>query len=167
MRNVLNVQGREINVNGIFPRIASVEGEKYLFLSDPLSLIEGLKSCSTRIDLFTFLQGLIDPTPKYDFPMTWDNFAALPITTFEQWWTQTLGRKGRNTARQAEKKGVTLREIPFNDSLVDGIWRINNECPVRQGKKFAHYGMSLERTRDTRARFSAAVFSSEPSWATR
>ncbi len=84
---------------------------------------------------------------KYDYPMELDNFAALPITTFEQWWTKVLGFKGRNKAKQAEKKGVKVREIPFDDVLLQGIWKIYNETPIRQGKRFPHYGMRLENVR--------------------
>jgi hypothetical protein len=80
--------------------------------------------------------------------MEWDNFAGLRVTTFDEWWTNVLGFKGRNKAKQAEKKGVTLREIAFDDRLIYGIWQIYNEAPVRQGKLFPHYGMSIERVRE-------------------
>lgn len=140
--------GREINIQGRFPRIATIEGDKYCFLDDPLSFVEELRKSKTRIDLFSFIQRLPETTPKYAFPMEWDNFAALPITTYEHWWNQVLGFKGRNKAKQAEKKHVRLQEIPFNQELIEGIWRIYNETPVRQGKPFPHYGMPLEKVRD-------------------
>jgi hypothetical protein len=79
--------------------------------------------------------------------MEWDNLAVLPITTFDHWWTDVLGFKGRNKAKQAEKKGVKVREIPFDDVLIHGIWQIYNETPIRQGKRFPHYGMPLEDVR--------------------
>ena len=143
----LRIGERDINVRGRLLRIATVEGDKYRFLDDPETVVKDLKKCGKRIDLFTFMQGLPKAPPKYNYPMEWDNFAALPITTFEQWWTQVLGFKGRNKAKQAEKKGVKLREIPFDDVLLRGIWQIYNECPIRQGKRFAHYGMPLEKVR--------------------
>ena len=80
--------------------------------------------------------------------MEWDNFAALPVSTFDHWWTKQIGFKARNKAKQAEKRGVELREIPFDDTLVRGICEIYNECPVRQGRRFPHYGMSFERARE-------------------
>ncbi|MGB0047325.1 MAG: hypothetical protein WBP70_07750, partial [Terriglobales bacterium] len=128
-------------------RVATIEGDKYLFLDDPQSIVEGLRNSGKRIDLFTFMQRLPETTPKHNYPMEWDNFAALSITTFDHWWTKVLGFKGRNKAKQAEKKGVKLREIDFDDALIHGIWRIYNECPIRQGKRFPHYGMRLERVR--------------------
>jgi hypothetical protein len=148
MGQALIVCGREVKIGGRFLRIARIEGDSYRFLDDPESVISGLRNSGKRIDLFTFMQRLPDTTPKYKYLMQWDNIAALRVTTFDHWWTHVLGFKARNKARQAEKKGVDLREIPFDDQLIEGIWRIYNECPIRQGKRFPHYGMSRERVRD-------------------
>jgi hypothetical protein len=148
MEPSFTIGGTEFKVQGNFLRVARIEGDGYRFLNDPEAIISGLREGGKRIDLFTFLQRLPETTPKYNYPMQWDNFAALPVTTFEHWWDNVLGFKARNKARQAEKKGVELREIPFDDQLIDGIWRIHNECPIRQGKHFPHYGMSLERVRE-------------------
>jgi hypothetical protein len=147
MASTLTICERNFNITGRLIRIASVDGEKYRFLDDPQLAVEKLRSAGTRIDLLTFLQRVSDPNPKYNYPMEWDNFAVLPISSFDNWWTNVLGFKGRNKAKQAEKKGVKLREIPFDDVLIEGIWRIYNESPVRQGKRFPHYGMPLEKVR--------------------
>jgi hypothetical protein len=150
MNSMLKICGRHLNVNGRLVRIARIEGDKYCFLDEqePTSILEALRASGTPADLFSFVQKVSEPVPKHDYPWEWDNFAALPISTFDHWWTHQLGFKARNKAKQAEKKGVTLREIPFDDFLVRGIWAIDNECPVRQGKRFPHYGMSFERIRE-------------------
>jgi hypothetical protein len=147
MKQALQICGRDVNIRGRLLRVATIEGDKYRFLDDPEPLVQGLRNCGTRIDLFTFMQRVTETTAKYRYPMEWDNFAVLPITTFDHWWTQVLGFKGRNKAKQAEKKGVKVREIPFDDVLIRGIWQIYNETPIRQGKRFPHYGMSLESVR--------------------
>jgi hypothetical protein len=147
MKHSLIISGREIKIYGRALKMARIEGDNYRFLDDPESLISGLRSSGKRIDLFTFMQRLPETKPKFNYPMEWDNVAALPITTFDAWWTDVLGFKGRNKAKQAEKKGVELREIQYGDELVEGIWKIYNENPVRQGKPFPHYGMSLEAVR--------------------
>lgn len=147
MGNLIKVSGRNINVQGRILRVASIDGEKWRFLDDPESLIEGLRQCGKRIDLFTFLQRLPGGPPRYAYPMEMDNFAVLPISTFDHWWTKQIGFKARNKAKQAEKRGVTLREVPFDDNLIRGIWEIYNESPLRQGAPFIHYGMGIEEVR--------------------
>ncbi|HEY1580268.1 MAG TPA: hypothetical protein VGF82_24655 [Terracidiphilus sp.] len=153
MSEFIRIGDRDLKVEGSLIRIARVDGEKYRFLDDPASIVEGLKAQGKRVDLFTFMQRLPETQPKYSYRMEWDNFAVLPITTFDHWWMKQIGFKARNKAKQAEKHGVTLREIPFGEELVRGIWEIYNETPVRQGKRFPHYGMTLEQVHRYAATF--------------
>lgn len=147
MEQTLEIAGRVLKIKGRALKVARIDGDNYRFVDDPVPIITALKGCGKRVDLFTFMQRLPESNRKYDYPMEWDNFAALELTTFDDWWTRVLGFKGRNKAKQAEKKGVELREIPFNDELVNGIWKIYNETPIRQGKRFPHYGMDIEKVR--------------------
>jgi len=144
MHSLIKVGGREIRVTGRVLRMARLEADKYQFLDDPQALLEELRKSPTRVDLFTFMQRLPETTPKYGYPMEMDNLAAIPVTTFEHWWMQQIGFKARNKAKQAEKRGVVVREVPFDDALVKGIWEVYNECPVRQGRRFTHYGKDVE-----------------------
>lgn len=142
---MIRVCGQPIKITGRLLRVARLDADKFQFFEgDPEPLIAGLRKAKTRIDLFTFVQRLPETTPKFKYPMEWDNFAAITLTTFDEWWMKQLGFKARNKAKQAEKKGVVLREVPFSDELVKGIWEIYNETPIRQGRKFPHYGKSLE-----------------------
>jgi hypothetical protein len=147
-RSFMKVCGKDIKVEGRLVRIARLDGDKFVFLEDPDPVVDGLKRSGIRVDLFTFLQKLPETSPKYTYPMEWDNLAVLPISTFDHWWTKQIGFKARNKAKQAEKKGVSVREVPFDEALVRGIWEIYNESPIRQGKRFPHYGMSLVRARE-------------------
>src|SRR5207245_1160330 len=52
--------------------------------------------------------------------------------------------KARNKAKQAEKKGVVVREVPFSNELVKGIHAVYNETRVRQGEPNVHYGKDFE-----------------------
>lgn len=153
------VAGRNIRVDGRLLRIARLDADMFHFVDDPEEMIEALRKCGRRIDLFTFLQRLPKAPPRYSYPMEWDNLAVLPVSTFERWWTEQIGFKARNKAKQAEKKGVELREVPFDSELVEGIWKIYNECPVRQGKAFRHYGKNLETVRKESATYlDSAIF---------
>jgi len=144
----MKVCGKDIMVHGGWLRIAHIDGDKYNFPDDPEVLIDGLRKCGTRIDLFTFLQKVPETTPRYTYPMEWDNLAVLPISSFDHWWNQQIRSFPRNRARQAAKRGVVLREVPCDEALAQGIYEIYNETPIRQGKRFPHYGMSLERVRE-------------------
>jgi len=134
------VAGREIRVSGRLLRIARLDAEKYESLDDPETLLEGLRKCSERIDIFTFMQIMPDTRPTFAYPMEWDNLAVIPVSTYENWWNNQIRSFPRNRARQAEKKGVTLREVPFSEDLVRGILEIYNETAVRQGRAFSHFG---------------------------
>jgi hypothetical protein len=149
----MKVCNREIRVQGRLLRVARLEGDGYEFLDDPASVIEGLRKSGTRVDLFTFTQQLPETEPKFSYPMEWDNFAALPVSTFDLWWTKQIDNKTRNMARKAEKKDVVIREVPFDDRLVRGIWEVYNECPVRQGRRFRHYGKDRETVHKEEATF--------------
>ena len=141
----LIISGREIRTQGRFPCVARIEGDSYRFLDDPAAIVDGLRANGRSIDLFTFIPRLTDNVPRYPYLVEQDNVAALRVTSFDQWWKEVLGFKARNKAKQAEKKGVELREVPFDEQLIEGIWKIYNECPIRQSRRFPHYGM----TRDT------------------
>lgn len=145
-------------LRGRLCRVAEVEGEGFKFLADPKSAISALRD-SMVADVFTFPQELPETAPKYSYPLEWDNLAVLTLSTFDQWWSQQIGFKARNKAKQAEKKGIVIREVPFDDELARGIWEIYNEVPVRQGRRFPHYGKSFEAVRAMSATFlDSSVF---------
>jgi len=139
--------GRDIIVSGRAIRTARIDGDSYRFIEDPEPILAELRRCGRRIDLFTFIQRLPDSSPRYPYPMEWDNVAAIELNSFDHWWNQQLGFKARNKAKQAEKKGVLLCEIPFDESLVRGVWEIYNETPIRQGRRFFNYGKTLDKVR--------------------
>jgi hypothetical protein len=136
---------KNIHLRGRLVRIGQLDGDTYKFLDDPGEVIAGLRKSRPRVDIFTFMQKLPDTSPRYNYPLEWDNLAVLPVSTFEEWWTKQIGFKARNKAKQASKKGVIVREAPLDDALAQGIWEIYNESPVRQGRRFPHYGKSLEQ----------------------
>ncbi len=152
--SLINLGDRNIVIDNGVIRIGRLDGEKFKFLDNPEELLAKVRDCGRRIDLFTFMQKVSEAAPKFSYPMEWDNLAVLPVSTFEQWWEEQIGFKARNKAKQAQKKGVILREAPFDDTLAEGIWQIYNESPIRQGRRFPHYGKDLETVRREAATFS-------------
>jgi len=143
----MEICGRGAVVEGKLIRIARLDAEGYDFLDDPEAAVSALRKCKTRIDLFTFTQKLSETSPKYNYPMEWDNIADLPVSTFDHWMTRQIDFKVRNKARKAAKSGVAVLEVPFEEDLVKGISAIYNESPVRQGKRFWHYGKDIDAVR--------------------
>ena len=155
----LEVSNRELRIAGRLCRIAHLDADDYKFPDNPEAVVSDLRKSRLTIDLFTFLQKLPDTSPKYPYPYDMDNSAVLPVSTFDHWWTKQIGFKARNKAKQAEKKGIVVQEVPFDETLVNGIWQIYNECPVRQGRLFPHYGKSLETVREMSGTFlDSSVF---------
>jgi hypothetical protein len=138
---------RDIIVSGRGIRTAKIDGDSYRFVDDPEALLGCLRNCGSRVDLFTFVQRLPNTSPAYRYPMEWDNFAVLELTSFDYWWKEQINNKTRNMVRQAERKGISVREVRFDEALVHGVWEIYNECPIRQGRKFFNYGKTLETVR--------------------
>jgi hypothetical protein len=145
--------GKDIEIDGRLIRIGRLAAEGFEFVDDPQAMLAEIAKTGGGMDIFTFIQRLSAAKPEYSYPIEWDNFAAIPISTFEHWWTQQIGGKTRNMVRRAEKKGLVFREAAFDDVLVRGIWEIYNECPVRQGKPFPHYGKGIEAVREMSATF--------------
>jgi hypothetical protein len=141
------IRGKQIRIQGRLIRIACLDGEKYTFPDEPEAFVAQLRETGIRADIFTFLQRLPDTTIRCSYAVEMDNLAVLPVSTFDNWWNNQIRSYPRNRARQAAKHGVVLREVPFGEELIRGICAIYNETPIRQGKRFPHYGMTPERAR--------------------
>ena len=149
----MEICGKEILSRGRLIRIAFLDGEGFEFLKDPDAAIKDLRKSVAGIDIFTFTQKLGDDKPKYTYPMEWDNFAALHVSTYDEWITRQIKPEVRTRIRKAAKMGVVTREVSFGDDLLRGILAIYNETPIRRGKPFPHFGIDLESLRKMKSTF--------------
>lgn len=145
----MQVCGKQMAVEGRLIRIARMDAESFSFLDDPNAAVEALQRGESRVDIFTFVQNLSDPKPRYNYPMEWDNLAAVPVSTYDNWLSKQINFKVRNKVRKAAKSGVVVREMAYDDFLIDGICEIYNESEVRQGKRFWHFGKDRNAVRET------------------
>jgi hypothetical protein len=76
-----------------------------------------------------------------------ESLAVIHTESFDQWWTSELSQDGRKNVRRAEKKGVVVEEADLDAAFVSGIKEIYDETPVRQGRRFWHFGKSLDDVR--------------------
>jgi hypothetical protein len=140
---MIRICGKEMRITGSLIRVAALDADTYDYFQDPQLAIHELRESKARVDLFTFMQRPPETKPKFQFFTVQDNLAVLSVSTFDHWWTKQVDTKTRNMVRKPEKKGVAIREVPFDDALVQGIWEVYNESPVRQGKPFAHFGKDV------------------------
>src|SRR5438874_5376166 len=149
----MEVDGKRILIEGEIPRIARLEQEWYEDVEDPRTLINQLCKSEPRPDIVTFWQRLPDTEPKYSYPIEMDSIAALPIKSYSLWWEKQIDRKARNKIRKAQKNGVVVKPVTFDDRFVRGITSIFNETPIRQGRHYLHYGKDFETVKRQFSRF--------------
>lgn len=142
-----DINNKTVVVTGKWIKMAAVHDEEWLkdeAIEDPEIFIEELKHKKLKADIFTFVQRIPHTQPKYKYRMEWDNAAAIPITSFEDWWEKRLPQVTRKSIRRGSKRGVIAKVVEFNDELVNGIIGIHNDTPTRQGRPFAYYGKDFD-----------------------
>lgn len=136
------IDGRTVIATGKWIKIGAVKDEELIEddpVTEPESFVSRLKETSLKTDIFTFAQRLPDIMPKHKYHLEWDNFAVIPITSFSDWLERRVEYDVRKAVKRAKRRGVVVKLSEFTDAFVEGICRIYNESPVRQGKPFWHY----------------------------
>jgi hypothetical protein len=147
------VAERRIAVSGRFVRVARLADEWHEDLEDPEKILKHLREAGHSVDIFTFWQRPPLVTPRFTYHRESDPIAALPITTYEHWLKHQINNKTRNLISKAQKRGVVVKVVPFDDELVHGMVRIFNESPIRQGMRFWHYGKDFETVKREFSRY--------------
>jgi hypothetical protein len=134
--------GRTVVVTGKWLRKAVIKDEDVVegeIVESPPVFLEQLKRSPLKADVFSFSQKIPDTTPKYRYPFEWDNWAVIPLASFNDWWEKRLPQESRRNVRRAAKRGVVVKGAQFDDDFVRGIQGIYNETPIRQGRRFWHF----------------------------
>lgn len=113
---------------------------------DVASLLQELRNGPLSLDIFKFGRAYTDVALPLDCLREVDNLAVACTTPFADWWG-SLPQASRKNVRLAEKRGVVVRPVTFDDALVEGIKEIYDELPVRQGRRFWHHGKDAEAVR--------------------
>jgi hypothetical protein len=147
----VSVGTRTIFATGRFLRIAEVKDAEWLDgddLEDPEFCIGKIKQANIGADILTFAQKLPHVQPKHNYSMEWDSIAAINTSDYLQWWEHRTSQAFRKNVRRSEKRGLCVRETMLSDELVAGIVDIHNETPIRQGRRFWHYGKSFNEVKE-------------------
>jgi hypothetical protein len=150
---IMTIDGLAISISGRRLRTAKVRDEPYKCLCDSEGFVAKLRREKHRPDLFSFMQPVVDQQPHHPFHYEFEELAVLRITTYKDWWKNGIRTHTRNHIKKALKRGVEVRQIPFDDNLVRAVKTIFDECPLRQGKPFWHYRKDHETIRAELATF--------------
>jgi hypothetical protein len=133
----------------------------------PEEIIARLKKEKTGADLFEFSQKVPHTDPKYDYCKALSSVAAIPITSYADWWEHRLSQVTRKNVRRAQRRGVVVKSVEYNDRLIEAIVRLNNSTPIRQQRMNLHYGKSFDAVKtdyseySQRSEFLGAFFENE------
>jgi hypothetical protein len=162
--------GRTVVVTGKWLRKAAIKDQDLVegeIVENPRTFLDELRRSGLHADIFSFSQKIPDTAPKYPYHLEWDNWAAIPLTNFNDWWEKRLPQESRRNVRRAAKRGVVVRPVEFDDEFVRAIQGIYNETPIRQGRRFWHYGKDFETVKMEnatyldRSEFLGAYFNDE------
>jgi len=134
--------------------VVQLQDEWYEDVRDPEFVIDILTSASDfKPDIFTFWQRLSDTEVRYQYYLEWESIAALPIQSYDHWFNKQISSRLRSQLRKATKEGLNVREAAYDDEFVRGMTEIFNEAPVRQGRRFWHYGKDFETVKQQFSRY--------------
>ena len=134
-------------------KMLALEDEWFEDVQDPASVVSALASSKHKPDIFTFWQRLPDSEPKHGYYFELEAIAALPVRTYDEWWNKQVKGTVRNMVRKSQKAGVEVRDAVWDDEFVRGMTEIFNETPVRQGRRFWHYGKDFATVKQQFARY--------------
>lgn len=144
-----DLHGLRVVCAGSWLKTARIFDEAWLeqpAFRDPRPMIEAVRQSPLAADVFTFGESLPAEVPLDGYAVEHESLAVASTIDFEAWW-QSLPHESRKNVRKCEKRGVRVEPAAFTDELVRGIKAIYDETPIRQGRRFWHYGKPLEAVR--------------------
>jgi hypothetical protein len=148
---------RTILVTGTWLKTANVKDEHFVegdLVPDLERMLADLKQWDLKPDIFSFCQKITDPKPRYAYYTEWDDFAAIPITTYDDWFRNRIKKDVQKNVQRALRDGVQVRAVTYDDVFVQGIKKLYDETPIRQGKRFWHYGKSFDALKELHGTYS-------------
>jgi hypothetical protein len=148
----VRVGDNRLIVSGKLLAIARLRDEWYDQINSPETVVAALKRFESKPDLFSFWQRLPDTSPIYPYYHEWEALSAIPLQTYKHWWEKQIKTDTRKKIKRPEKRGIELKVVEMTDEFVQSVREIFDETPVRRGRRFSHYGKSLEQLREMLSR---------------
>ena len=146
----VQINGVTVIACGRLLRIARIYNEEVIEgtpVADPEAFIAEIRTAGLPADVFCFAQRPMERLPRYSYYHELDNVAAVRITTYSDWLAKKVAVDVRQNVRKSSKRGVITDVVALDDKFLQGISEIYNETPIRQGRRFWHYGKSVQRIR--------------------
>jgi hypothetical protein len=149
----------EIIVSGKLLKIVQFKEEWDIDIDNPEHVIKKIKATGIKADIFTFIQRLPESKPKFNYYMEWDNYAAIPVTSYAHWLKTQVSQNSRKKIGLAKRKGVDVKICAFNDDFVNKQLEIYHETPIRQFYPNNNFKITFENAKRVNATFlDRAIF---------
>jgi hypothetical protein len=149
----LEIGGQTFSVSRGLLTTVRLEDEWFQEVRDPESVIDALRRHDALgADIFSFCQRLPHLEPRFKFRCEFESIASVQMETYDHWWDTQIEKATRNQIRKSRKVGVDVRECQYDDEFVRGMTSIFNEAPIRQGRRFWHYGKDFDTVKRQFAR---------------
>ena len=103
----VQIAGQTVIAKGNRMKIASIRDEDVTegeLVKNPKAFVAELKKAGLRADVFTFFQRPPDVTPKFPLHFELENYAVVPVTTFEAWWEKLPQEARKNFPARGETR---------------------------------------------------------------
>jgi hypothetical protein len=154
----ISLCGVNVLFHGRFIKTARVFDEYWLerdTLPAPETVIGVLREMANKPDIFVFAQRVPDTATRYAYHHIFDNYAVLPLSTYEHWFQHQIPAATKRNIRASEKRGILTRVCDYDNEYVRGISSIYNETPIRAGRRFWHFGKDIELVRKENGTYAA------------
>jgi hypothetical protein len=96
-------------------------------------------------DLFTFIQrNFLDRrrTVEKNFFTDSEPVGLLNIGSYDRWF-KSITHNARWQTKKGIRFGLKAKVVDINEAFIRGAFKIYNETPIRQGRKYSGYGLTL------------------------
>lgn len=105
------------------------------------------------VDLFTFIERSFLGASKGNELGLFSNLETiglLRMKCFDEWF-KSITHRARQLTRKGQRMGLKVGVVDINEDFLRSAFRIYNETPIRQGRKYSGFGLSMT---DLRTKFS-------------
>ena len=143
----VEIGGQTFSVKRGLLTVVTLEDEWFNEVRDPAAVIDALRRRSRAGAPICLLSvsGCRTSEPRFPYRRECESIAAVAIRDL-----RPLVGRIRSSARRAirsaraGKWASTCASAPYDDEFVRGMTAIFNETPIRQGRRFWHYGKDFE-----------------------